>query len=208
MAAPDHDKLLSLLQDRKQSAKGRASRRMAVCLDADLTADLEDARADLDAANEAVTAAAKTETARAGGKVPTDPALQKRVDDAEKAVAAAEQAVDAMSVTVTFTALKADVYDELLKQHPPREGNELDKIHDYNRDSFPDALMRKSAQKVVEDAAGKPVAMDVQELIDEMSNGERWVACQVAGEVNDKTSSFSEAKSQSRQRSGSNSKRR
>lgn len=208
MSAPDHDKLLALLQDRKQSSKGRASRRMSVCLDADLAADLEDAQAELAEANEAVADAAKAETPRAGGRVPTDPALQKRVTDAEKAVVAAERDVDAASVTVTFTALKADAYDDLLKKYPPREGDELDKISDYNRDEFPDALMRASASKKVEDADGKPVAMDVEELIDEMSNGERWLACQIAGQINDRTSSFYEAKSQSRQRSGSNSKRR
>jgi hypothetical protein len=205
---PDHETLRSLLQDRKSSTKGRASRRMAICLSAELSADLRDAEEDLAAAKQALAEAAKTETARAGGRVPTDPALQKKADDAEKAVAAAEKAADAASVVITFTALKAHEYDDLLKEHPPRADNDLDRLSDYNRDTFPDALMAKSASAKVEDNDGNLVDIDIADLIDGMSNGERIVACQVAGGVNDQTSSFSEAKSQHRPRSGSSSKRR
>lgn len=206
---PDkHDQLRSLLQDRRSSTKGRPSRRMAICLSADLSADLEDAEQKLAAAKAAVEDATRSETPRAGGKVPVDAELQKRVDAAEKAVAAAEKAADAASVILTFTALKAADYDDLLKEHPPREGYDLDKVTDYNRDTFPDALMVASASKKVEDNDGNLVDMDVEDLIATMSNGERVLACQVANDVNLRTSSFSEAKSQSRQRSGSNSKRR
>lgn len=206
---PDHDHLLELLQDRKSSTKtGRASRRMAICLSADLSDDLEEAEQELASVKAAIEEAAGREPARAGGKVPVDPELKKRADAAEAAVAAAVKAADAGSVFITFTALRAHEYDALLKDHPPREGDDLDKIHDYNRDTFPDALMAASASKKVEDVDGKPVAMDIAELIEEMSSGERNVACATAFAVNDRQSSFSEAKSQSRQRSGSNSKRR
>ena len=201
-----HDRLKALLQDRKSpTPKGRASRPMAICLDTELSMDLEDAERELGAAKEA--AANGTET-RAGGKVTLDPDLDKRVKAAEKAVAEAETLVDAASVIVTFAALKADAYDELLKQHPPRDGNELDGYSDYNRETFPDALMAASALKHVKDVDGNLVEMDVVDVIATMSNGERVIACQVSLDVNNRTSSFSEAKSLSRQRSGSNSKRR
>lgn len=206
---PDHDHLLELLQDRKSSTKtGRASLRMAICLEADLSADLEDAELELAAVKEAAAVAAASEPARAGGKVPIDPEMQKRVDAAEKAVAAAVKAADAASVFITFTALRAHDYDALLKEHPPRDGNDVDKLRDFNSETFPDALMAASASKKIEDVEGKPVAMDIEDIITEMSNGERAVGCQTALEVNGRTSSFFEAKSQSRQRSGSSSKRR
>jgi hypothetical protein len=205
---PKHDKLKALLQDRKTSTKGRASRRIAICLSTELSMDLEDANGELAEANKAVAEAEKTADRRAGGKLAIDPELTKRVKAAEKAVADAEAAVDAASVVVTFAALKADAYDELLKNHPPREGNERDTIYDYNGATFPDALMVASASKHVEDASGNLIDIDVVELIDTMSNGERTLACQVALDVNLRQSSFSDAKSQSRQRSGSNSNRR
>jgi hypothetical protein len=203
-----HARLQELLRDRKSSTKGRASRRMAICLSTELSMDLEDARAELAAANEAVANATANGTPRAGGRVPVDGELTKRVTAAEKAVADAEAAVDAASVTITFVALKAADYDDLLKKHPPREGNELDAAMDYDRDSFPDALMEASASPKIEDADGDLVKMEIADLIAEFSDGERALACRIAFDVNQRTSSFSDAKSQSRQRSGANSKRR
>lgn len=203
-----HARLQALLQDRKTSTKGRASRRMAICLSTELSMDLEDAEADLAAAKKVVDEASKTADRRAGGKLAIDPALTKRVTEAEKAVTAAEAAVDAASVIITIAALKAADYDALLKEHPPREDNELDGMSDYNRDTFPDALMAASASKRVEDADGALVDMDVEDLIGTMSSGERALACRVAFDVNQRESSFSAAKSQSRQRSGSSSNRR
>jgi hypothetical protein len=205
---PKHEKLKALLQDRRTSTKGRASRRIAICLSTELSMDLEDATSELDAANEAVAEAEKTADRRAGGKLAVDPTLTKAVKTAEKAVADAEAAVDAASVIVTFSALKADAYDKLLKEHPPREGNDRDALYDYDGSTFPDALMLASASKHVEDADGNLIDMDVVEIIDTMSNGERTLACQVSLDVNLRQSSFSDAKSQSRQRSGSSSNRR
>lgn len=205
---PKHAALQALLQDRKTSTKGRASRRIAICLSTELSMDLEDANEELGEANKAIAEAEKTADRRAGGKLAIDPALTKRAKDAEQAVTDAEAAVDAASVIVTFLALKAADYDELLKKHPPREGNERDAIYDYNESEFPDALMLASASKHVEDAEGNIIDMDVVELIDTMSNGERRLSCRLSTDVNLRESSFSDAKSQSRQRSGSSSKRR
>lgn len=203
-----HASLQALLQDRKSSTKGRASRRLAVCLSTDLSMDFEDAEQELADANKAAAEATSTADVRAGGKVAIDPEITERVKAAEKAAAAAEAAVDAASVVVTFAALKADAYDELKDRHPPREDNERDAIFGYNEKTFPDALMLASASKKVEDVDGNLIDMDVVELIDTMSNGERTLACQVAIDVNLRQSSFSDAKSLSRGRSGSNSKRR
>lgn len=203
-----HARLKTLLQDRKSSTKGRASRPMAVCLDAELSMDLEDADRELAEAKQALAEAEATGDARVGGKVAVDPELTARVETAEKAVADAEALVDAASVVVTFTALKADEYDKLKDEHPPREGNEYDAIAEYNRETFPDALMAASASKKVRDADGNLVDLDVDDIIAGMSNGERTMACQVSNDVNLRTSTFSEANSRNRRRSGSNSNRR
>lgn len=203
-----HARLQAKLQDRKKSNKGRGSTPMKICLDAELSMDLEDADADLAAAKAVAEEAEANADARVGGKVSIDPAITKRLKAAEKAVADAEAAADADSVIITFAALKADKYDELKDLHPPREGNQLDQLSEYNRDTFPDALMEKSALPQVKDVEGNIVDMDVAEVIAEMSNGERILACQVSNELNLRDSSFSEANSRSRRRSGSNSNRR
>src|SRR5690242_13922586 len=114
---PKHTRLQELLQDRKSSTKGRASRRMSICLSAELSMDLEDAEQELANAKEAAANAEKTADRRAGGKLAVDPELAKQVAAATKAVEAAEAAVDAASVIITFTALKANEYDALLKEH-------------------------------------------------------------------------------------------
>jgi hypothetical protein len=206
---PDHSALQALLQDRKTSTKGRASRWMDVCLVANLAKTLALAEEDLAAAHAVADNAAENADKRAGGKVAIDPELTKQVKAAEKAVAEAQVAVDAASVTVTFTALKANDYDELLKQHPPREGNQMDAMGDRNQATFPDALMLASATKV-EDAEGNLVDMDATELLETLSDGERIVACRVANEVNGKSLSVpsSDANSRNRPRSGSSSSRR
>lgn len=209
MPEDKHAALQALLQDRKTSTKGRASRWMDICLNADLSKTLALAEEELAAVEDAIATAEEHADQRAGGKVAVDPELTKSKKAAEKAVAEAQAAVDAATVTVTFTALKANDYDELLKQHPPREGNQLDAVNDHNNATFPDALMYASATKV-EDAEGNLVDMDTREVLGTLSDGERIVACRVSNDVNGKTLSVPsfDANSQNRRRSGSNSNRR
>ncbi|MFC5268468.1 hypothetical protein ACFPJ1_40720 [Kribbella qitaiheensis] len=206
---PDHEALQALLQDRKSPKGGRATRRMDICLSAPLSMTLALAEQDLAGIEAEIALAEATADRRAGGTVAIDPDLTKRKKAAEKAVTDAEAAVDAASVTVTFTAMKANDYDELLKKHPPREGNEIDAQDDRNNQTFPDALMFASATKV-QDADGNIVDMDIPELLGTLSNGERIIACQAAMSVNDRALSvpFSDANSRSRRRSGSSSSRR
>jgi hypothetical protein len=206
---PDHSALQAMLQDRKTSTKGRASRRMEICLDADLSKVLALAEEYLAAANDAADTAAETADRRAGGKVAVDAEITKQVKAAEKAVADAQAAADSATVAITFTALKAADFDALQKDHPPREGNQLDAMADVNEAPFPDALMLASATKV-EDVDGTLIDMSVEDLLGTLSNGERIIACQVAGDVNRRTLSVpsSDAKSRNRPRSGANSNRR
>jgi len=206
---PDHTDLLALLQDRKKSTKGRASRKMTICLDEELAIAHAEAEAELAAANAAVKYAEDHADKRAGGKVAIDPALVKEQKAAERAVADAKTAMDAKSLVLTFTALKSADFDALQAEHPPREGNEADAASQHNVDTFPDALMRASATKVT-DVDDTILDTDIDDVIDGLSNGERIIACQVANGVNDRTASihFSDAVSRNRRRSGSNSNRR
>lgn len=206
---PDHSDLLALLQDRKKSSKGRASRKMTICLDEELAITHAEAEAELAAAKAAVNYAEDHADKRAGGKVAIDPALTKEQKAAEKAVEDAKSAMDAKSLVLTFTALKSGDFDALQAEHPPREGNEADGANQHNVDTFPDALMRASATKVT-DTDGTLIDADLGDVIDGLSNGERIIACQVANGVNDRTASihFSDAVSQNRRRSGSSSNRR
>lgn len=206
---PDHNDLLALLQDRKKSTKGRASRKMTLCLIEDLAMAHAVAAHELAAANAAVKYAEEHAEKRAGGKVAIDPVLVKEQKAAEKAAADAKAAMDEKSVVLTFTALKSEDYDALQAEHPPREGNKVDADNGHNEDTFPDALMRASASKIT-DITGTLLDTDIQDVIDGMSNGERILACQASNGVNDRTASvhFSDAASQNRRRSGSSSNRR
>lgn len=204
---PKHATLQALLQDRKTSKKGRASKRLKICLNADLANALDDAEQELDIVDGLIDDAKNGAEAdrRAGGKVAVDPELIKRQKAAQKTFDEAMKAFDAASVRVTFTALKSHDFDALLKEHPPREGNLVDAARDRNESTFPDALMLASATKV-EDAAGNLIDMDPADLLETLSDGERVIACQVSNDVNYQTSSadFSGANSRSRRRSGSN----
>lgn len=206
---PDHSALQALLQDRKTSTKGRASRRMQICLDAKLSLTLALAQEELAAVEAAIFEAEANAEKRAGGRVAIDPGLAEEKAAKEQAVADAETAADAATVTITFTAMKANDYDELLKEHPPRDGNQLDAIDDRNNATFPDALMFASATKI-EDHEGNLIDMAAEELLETLSNGERIIACQVATDVNSRTLSVpsSDANSRNRPRSGSSSNRR
>jgi hypothetical protein len=202
---PDHTALQALLQDRKTSKKGRAFKRMTICLDAEKAEALTRAEDEKNVIDALVKKAEANADQRAGGKVAIDPELTGRLKAAEKALAEADKAFDAAAVRITFTALKAHDFDELLKAHPPREGNMLDAAADRNESTFPDALMHASASKV-EDAEGNLIDMDAADLLETLSDGERIVACQASNDVNSErsTADFFDANSRSRRRSGSN----
>lgn len=210
---PDHARLQQLLQDRKSKTKnvGRPSRQLRFCLDNDLAQEraeaeqkLAEAKAELDAA----TAEAQADK-RAGGRVRVDAAITKLHKDAEDAAEKARTAADEDSVVVTFTAVQSEDYDELVTEHPPREGNEDDAKNAVNGATFPGALMRASISAIT-DIDGATVDMDPDDLVAGFSNGERIIAINASNEVNLRITSipFSDASSPRRQASGSKSRRR
>jgi hypothetical protein len=208
---PDHSALQEMLQDRKSSTKGRITLPMNIILQANLALDVNNAERALEAAKGAVDEAEKAADGdkRAGGTPAIDPLLTAAVDEAQAAFDAAEEAAAAATVKVVFTALKGDDYDALVKQHPPREGDEGDAAEGYNRSTFPKALMYESATKVL-DRDDELVDMDTTDLLGTLSPGERLFAETIAAQANVRTTAvpFSVAGSQSRQPSGGKSKRR
>jgi hypothetical protein len=205
-----HQRLQALLQDRK-AKKGRASRVVHVCLDASLAADLAEADAELAMVRSTVEDAEKARAGdkRQGGKVPLDPDLQRQLKAAEAKVDAAKDAVAEATVTITVSALPADEFDELLKKHPPRDGNDDDKEFGADREAFCDALLLNGATKVT-DRDGTLVDIAFAELLPELSSGERQLVRNMALEVNQRVASipFSVAKSSSGRASSGRSRSR
>lgn len=207
---PRHEKLQALLQDRK-AKKGRASRDLHICLDAELSAELAEAEGELDLVQERVDNATKEQAGdtRVGGRVPIDPNLKRALTAAEEKADAARDAAAEATVTIKLVALPADEFDELLKKHPPKDGDEDGKKFGADKDSFLDALLPACAGKVT-DRAGTIIDLDPAEIFRTLSAGERSLARAMALEANQRMASvpFSIAKSSSAQDSGGRSKRR
>jgi hypothetical protein len=206
MPEDKHARLQALLLDRKsKTPKGRASAPFPIILDADLAIALARAEQSRSVALEAIAEAEKEAAGdkRMGGTPKIDPALIEELTAAEASLAEAEAAADEATVQIVFTALKTGPFDELVKEHPPREGDETDQQFEYNRSTFPDALVRACATKVV-DLDGDEIETDPLELIDGFSNGERITAQNVVNGLNQQAASvpFYNARSQSRQRNG------
>lgn len=209
---PDVEKLRQLLNDRndKSRPRGRASAPFPIILDADLAIDLSQARGELQAAETAVTDfenEAKKD-ARQGGRRKPPADMQADVDQAKQRVEELEAEADGVKVMLVFVALPAEENDALMKEHPPREGDEGDQQYGFNRLDFPVARMHKCANRVV-GMDDEPLDLDPKKLVSGMSPGERDLAVQVCNGVNAQMASvpFYDASSQSRQRSGGKSRR-
>lgn len=210
---PDIDKLRQLLNDRndKSRPRGRASAPFPIILDADLAIDLSKARAELQASETALDdfeKDAKNDT-RQGGRRKPPADMKTDVDEARQRVEELEAEAEGVKVMLVFVALPAEENDALLKEYPPREGDEGDQEYGFNRLDFPVARMLKCANRVVS-MDDEPLDLDPQKLVSGMSPGERDLAVQVCNGVNAQMASvpFYDANSQSRQRSGGKSRRR
>lgn len=205
-----HVRLKQLLQDRRSPTKGRASRRLNVCLDASLAAAVAEAQQKVTEAENDIAAHNEQHKGdiRQGGKIPVPQDLTDRLAEAERALEEAEAEADEATVSVLFVALKSDDYDKILKEHPPAEGNDADKEFGANRETFLAALMAACAQRVEHN--GEIIDMEPGEVLDTLTSGEKSIAHTVALEINLRSNStvpFSGANSQSRQRSGGQSRR-
>ncbi len=208
--AERHERLQALLQDRK-AKKGRASRVLYLCLDAELAATLAEANGELNIIRSKIEEATKEQAhdKRQGGVVPIDPELQPQLDAAEAKVAAASEAADNATIGVLLVALPSAEYDQLMKKHPAPDDDAASKDFGADVEPFLDALVLACATKV-QDRDGALIDIDPDELYATLSSGERDIARRYALEINQRVASvpFSVAKSSSARASDGRSKRR
>ena len=106
-------------------------RTVPICVRGDLIAELEE----LDRQYAAVPEAGNDVRLTSGAE-------RRRI--AEQAAAVKEQ-MAAATIVFRLRAKDSHDWDDLLKAHPPREGNAEDTANGYNVDTFPDALIKASA---------------------------------------------------------------
>lgn len=104
---------------------------------------------------------------------------------ADTALSAAQDALSAVTLTLTFRALPRPVWEQLLADHAPTEV-QADKGMEYNVDTFPAAVI--SACHVERDASGAEAegmsAADAQELLDTWADAEAKLLFTAALAVN------------------------
>ena len=69
-------------------------------------------------------------------------------------------------IHITVTALTAGAYRNLLKNHPPKDGDQLDEKVGYDVDTFGAALIRATTL-TAEDHEGQPYGLDLDDLLSE-----------------------------------------
>lgn len=114
------------------------------------------------------------EKAETGKRTP----ITRKINACRKEMDTVAADIAAGQVLVTVSGVSRGQYRDLLKQHPPKDGDELDKRVGYNMDTFGGGLIRAATLSAV-DAAGKPVPLDVDAWIDDdegvaAGDFERW----------------------------------
>ena len=114
------------------------------------------------------------ERAETGKRTP----ITRKINAVRKEMDALAADVASGQITVTVSGVSRGAYRDLLKQHPPKPGDELDKRVGYDMDTFGGGLIRAATLSAV-DAAGKPVPLDVDAWIDDdegvaAGDFERW----------------------------------
>ncbi|GII87058.1 hypothetical protein Ssi03_50480 [Sphaerisporangium siamense] len=86
--------------------------------------------------------------------------------------------MQAHTVAFLLRALPNKEWSDLLKQHPPRKGNQGDLVSDYNTETFPVAALAACCKspKMTEDQAGQ--------LVDAITNGQWSRLTMAIGELN------------------------
>lgn len=126
MSAPlNGDELLAKINPSLRTA------RTQICLQHELIEQWQEAMAELDAMQES------SGKGRLNG--PDATALKAQ----EKRIAALEAKMDEVSPWFEFRAMPIEQYQELLAEHPPREGNQFDLYAGYDRDAVTNELVRQ-----------------------------------------------------------------
>lgn len=221
---PQIEDLRRLIQDRKtKQGKGRVSREIDLCLDADLAVEHDQAAAAVTAAQERIdvwrreqTKDLDPETGRPRGDrrmtTKTDgappPDLQAAFEGAEGAERAARQAKEAFTVKVKLTSVSSREWDELVTANPPRDGNDSDKTAGANWPAFLLDLFVACFTRAQYN--GEPFDVEPSDLFEGLSPGENAMveAALMAICKRQVSVSFSEAASSQSPLSGGKSRRR
>ncbi len=89
-----------------------------------------------------------------------------RIEEIRARLGVLQETITSGQIHVTVTALSAGAYRNLLKNHPPKDGDALDEKVGYDTDSFGADLIRAATVTAV-DHAGQPYPLDVDELLDD-----------------------------------------
>jgi hypothetical protein len=118
---------------------------LRICDDDDLKATLEEAKR----ARRVAAADLETQQTKDGKEQAT-----RRLEAADEALQAAQAAVDAATVTLTFRGLPRKAYEALVNEHPPTE-EEAEEGGEWNAETFTPALVAASSVDgmPIEDAA-------------------------------------------------------
>lgn len=99
--------------------------------------------------------------------------ITRKVNKVRAELAEREAVVATGQIHVTVTTLSAGAYRNLLKNHPPKDGDALDEKVGYDTDTFGAALIR-SATVSATDHAGQPHPLDLDELLDDDEGVSPW----------------------------------
>ncbi|WP_347042018.1 hypothetical protein [Brachybacterium nesterenkovii] len=92
--------------------------------------------------------------------------VTRKINACRKDMDALEALIAEGVVTVTVQALPWPAYRRLLKEHPPRPGDEYDAELGYNEETFLRGLLTAATVDAV-DHAGAPYALDFDALLDD-----------------------------------------
>lgn len=91
--------------------------------------------------------------------------ITRKINEIREQMTALEDTIESGKVLVTVTALARGRYRNLLKDHPPREDDEVEAKVGYNLDTFGAALIRACTVSATRD--GEPYDLDLDDLLDE-----------------------------------------
>lgn len=110
--------------------------------------------------------------------------ITRKINDVRTQMETMRDDINTGQITLTVTGLARGKYRDLLKNHPPREDDDLDQRVGYNVDTFGRALM-DAATLEAHDHTGTPVPLDIATWADDEDgvapgDFERWFRAALA----------------------------
>lgn len=93
-------------------------------------------------------------------------AITRKIKTVSKELEQLDKTVASGQIHITVTALTAGAYRNLLKNHPPKDGDQLDEKVGYDVDTFGADLIRTATLDAT-DHEGQPYGLDLDTLLDD-----------------------------------------